>query len=330
MGRMMIGKELRIMAAAAAAIIGVVLEPCTQSYAQSGFRLIKVGEDRAAFRDVDPTLGPRVDLPYFDADHRLRWNDAALPAQATRGCAARAWMLNPRVDEQRCPGNDGRTAMERTLAGLDAGGRVAWQRALAFESGRHRFDLHVIGATPEGVVLSTLEVWSPRTGETLVPARTRPIESEARAVPVYQFAYSGHYDVQRGQFYVFSADVTLTKREGGLWRVRPASGSQDLILPVRTTSLLGTHDRVIGMALAPGGRHLLMAQEESARGPNSVSLAALDLDSGKVVFEERFCTRRDATCRDPRVLVAGNGDVGFAYTHLNSGYHALVRYRMAP
>ena len=220
--------------------------------------------------------------------------------------------------------------MEKTLIGFDAAGRVAWQRALVFESGKHPIDLSVIGATPEGLLLNTLEVWSPRNGETLVPARTRPVDGETRVVPVYQFAYSGAYDPQRKEFYAFSADVTLTKREGGLWRVRPAVGAQDLILPVRTTSLLGSYERVISMVVVSGGRHLLLAQEESARGPNAVSLAVLDLGSKKVVFEERFCAKRDAVCRDPHVIVARNGDIGFAYSDLNARQHVLVRYRMAP
>ena len=331
---------------AASVVLATLALTCSHDgLAQSGPRLVKLGEEQVAFQDGDPALDPRIDLPFFDAEHRLRWNDTAVYTQATGNCETEALsparlkasypprqprMLDPRVDERRCPGRDARQGMERTLVGFDASGRVAWQRALVFESGKHRFDLHVIGATEDGIVLNTLEVWSPRNGATLVPARTRPTDGEGRVVPVYQFAYSGFYDPRRQEFYVFSADVTLTKREGGLWRVLPASGTQELILPVRTTSLLGSHDRVIGMALAPGGHHLLMAQEESARGPNSISLAVLDLRSRKVAFEERFCTKRDAVCRDPRVLVAGNGDIGIAYTDLNSRRHVLVRYRMAP
>jgi hypothetical protein len=30
------------------------------------------------------------------------------------------------------------------------------------------------------------------------------------------------------------------------------------------------------------------------------------------------------------VLVARNGDIGFAYSNLNARQHVLVRYRMAP
>lgn len=47
-----------------------------------------------------------------------------------------------------------------------------------------------------------------------------------------------------------------------------------------------------------------------------------------LVFEERFCKRREACCRDPQVAIGAGGHVGLASD--DSARHVLVHYRIAP
>ena len=46
--------------------------------------------------------------------------------------------------------------------------------------------------------------------------------------------------------------------------------------------------------------------------------------------EERIAYQEGDPALDPHVLVAANGNIGFAYSNLNARQYALIRYRMAP
>lgn len=296
-----------------------------------------VGEERFAF--ADPAAAPRVDLPYFDSSGRLRWNDSPIHQQATGACdtvapqrlaAGQALyprqtrMLGPRVDERRCP-RPGGAGTEAVLMGLDPGGQVSWQRPLVFRSGKRQIDQWLIGATPDGLVLSSLEVWSPLTGETVVPAPTHPVEPEGRPVPDHELTGTAIYHPGRREILAFTADVTLTRRRGGLYRIDQASGERELLHPV-TATLAGSYERVEAMALDPAGRLLLLARRSSVRGASSVSFAVFDLDSRRYLFQERHGTGH--TCSEPRTLVGPNGQVVFSYRDANDRQFVVVRYRL--
>ena len=305
----------------------------------------ELGRVEIGFADPPGQLTPpRVNRPYFDAQNRLRWDDAPIHGQATGSCDTvpsqtnangfpifprMTRMLAPRVDERRCPVTrpDGRVTTEITLIGLDAAGRVTWQRTLGFQSGAHLIDQQLVGATRDGLVLSSLEVWSPETGETLLPAPARPVGPEARPVPRFQVMGSALYLPARREFLVFEADVTLTRRQGGLYRVRPDAETRELTLPV-TATISGAHDRVESMATLEDGRHAVLAQRRAFRGPSSVSVAVLNPVARRLVF--RADHGKACVCADPVVVVGRDGHVGFSYRDDSARRHVLVHYRIVP
>lgn len=297
--------------------------------------LKKLGEERFAFGEG---AAARVDRLDFDAKGRPRWDQRALNAAAIPACDAgtsggredrlepntrRVVMLSPRVDERRCPRAGG--GSEAWLFGFDAAGAVTWQRPLAFHSGERKIEQWLLGAAPEGLVLSSLEVWSPGSGETIVPARTHPVGPEQRPVPDHQATGAAIYHPSRGEVLFFSAEVSLLRRDGGLYRFDLKSGAQELLRPV-SAGLLGTHENVEAMALAPGGNLLLLARRSTVRDASPVSVAAFDLDRRRYVFEERH--GEGHACSEPRVVVGPGGKVAFSYRNENQRQHVVVSYEL--
>lgn len=289
---------------------------------------------------IDDSAAPRVNRPYFDPAGQLRWADSLVHGEATGACDTQPPQLNPngypiyprqtklfapRVDERLCSREGGTT--EIALIGIDINGKKSWQRQTVFQSGAHPIDQRLIGASSDGLVLSSLEVWSPETGKTILPAMTRPIPSESRAVPLHTTWGAALYHPVRQTFYVFEANVTLTTRQGGLYELNPANGAKTLLHRVVTT-ILGSFDRVEEMALTPDRRHLALAQHSSARGPTNVSLAILDLSTNRLISHERFCHASNDTCAAPHVVIGPKGAIGFSYANLNRGEHQLLRYEL--
>jgi hypothetical protein len=316
---------------------GALLVPVTACATEAAPKMVTVAETRVPF-PVASDVTPRVDRPYFAPDGRLRWDDTVIHVQPTGACDTvppgtapggaplrprRNRLQAPRVDERRCP-RAGGPGTEGTLVGIDGSGAATWQRPLAFDSGGRPLEQWLIGASPDGLVVSSLEVWSPATGQTVVPARTHPAGPDSRPVPSHQFQHAAAYDPRRRQVYVFDADVTLVRRAGGLHRFDPGTGALELIQDV-SAGWTGTYDRVEAMALTPDGRHLLLARQRSTRGPASVSLAVFDLDARQTVFEAEH--GKGHHCSDPQVI-AGPAGVGFAYRDANTAEHVLVHYRM--
>jgi hypothetical protein len=255
--------------------------------------------------------------------------EAALPDESAcpSGVAWRRTALHaPRVDEYACrPGV--RPRGDRLLVGVAGTGAVAWRRPLVHPSGASPIDLTLAGATPDALVLSDLEVLSPATGETILAPRTRAIAGEGRTVPVWSIQGPAAYVPSSGAVLYFEADVTLLRREGGLFRVDPRSGARTLLLPV-TADLLGRHDRVESIAPTGDGRFALLGRRRSTRGPSSVSFALLDLATGRLVFEEAH--GEGHACFDPRVEAAPGGSFTFAYRDDTLARRVVVQYRSSP
>jgi len=283
---------------------------------------------------------PRVNRPYFDHAGKLQWADTLLHTEATGACDTQppqqnsngypiyprqTKLLAPRVDERLCS-REG-AATEIALIGIDNDGNKSWERHTAFQSGSHRIDQRLIGASAEGLVLSSLDVWSPKTGETIVPAVTRAIPSESRTVPLHTYWGAALYHPARKTFYVFDANVTLTARQGGLYEINPSNGAKTLVHRVVTT-LLGGYDRIEEMALTPDRRYLILAQRLSWRGPTDVSLALLNLSTNRLVFHERYCQRTNDICTDPQVTVGAKGTLAFSYANMNRREHQLILYEL--
>jgi hypothetical protein len=303
-------------------------------WGQPGLVAVKLSEETA---DLAAPLsgGPRVDQPYFDPAGRLHWAGAVASLPRSRDCddgveyQRLTWMLEPRVDEVRCrkeiPGGNPR--LDKLLVGFDAAGKVVWSRRLGFKSGEYTFDESLIGAGPQGLVLSDLTVLSPRTGQVLFPPPAHPVPGEPRTAPDYDFASRALFVVANKTFLVFDADVTLTRRTGGLYRLEPATGRKELLLPV-TATLLGGSWRIEDIAVGPDPQRILLAQRKEARGPGGVSFSIFDLASRRVIFEEVF--HADHFCKDPRVLVGPGGKIGFAFRDETMGRAVLVSYQWNP
>jgi len=273
----------------------------------------------------------RVDRLALDDQGRLHLDASDLDVPAIPACEGpparrlepperRVVMLNPRVDERRCP----RAGAEAWLFGFDPSGTLAWQRPLVYVSGEYRIRQRLAGATPEGLVLSSLEVWSPATGKTLVPARTHP-PGPGRKVPDHHVAGAAIYDPVGNAILYFKADVTLVRRKGGLYRFDLATGAVDLLRPV-SASWLGTHDDVRALAIAPTRRWLFLARRNTVRGVSPVSLAVFDLDRKRYIFERRF--RGTYSYSEPRVVLGPDGIVVFSYR--DGRDHVAERFRMKP
>lgn len=296
----------------------------------------RVSEQRHPFGESD---APRLDLVSFDDGGEPRWIDSAVHQLATGACDTkppqrsangsplyprRTRMLDPRVDERRCP-RVGGAGTDTSLLGLDGSGTLTWQRALTFVSDERKLDQWLLGATPEGLVLSSLEVWSPASGATLVPALTHPVGPELRPVPDHQLTGAAIYHSARGEILYFTAEVSLLRREGGLYRFDPKTGAQELLRPV-AAGFLGTHENVEAMALAPGGRLLLLARRSTVRDASPVSFAVFDLELKRYVFEQRHGTGH--ACSEPRVTVGPKGNVAFSYRDESDRQHVVVSYQL--
>jgi hypothetical protein len=124
---------------------------------------------------------------------------------------------------------------------------------------------------------------------------------------------------------VFDADVTLKRKRGGLYLVKPEGRRDELVLGVATT-LLGGQWRVEDMALSQDGRFVFLAQRLDVRGPAGVSFEVFDLRAKRLLFEERHGMNH--FCREPEVVTGPGSRVGFSYLDQSAGRRVLVEYRV--
>jgi len=251
-------------------LLGAALLPMCNP-ARAAPLLVEVSEVQVA-----PAAVNHTPHPFFDVSGQLSWESG--PA-AAGGCTPTSTLYKrvthtvaPRVDEVRCTRSvaGGPRVNAGWLVGLDAQGQVAWRRPLGFRSGAHLLDESVLGGSPEGVVLSNLTVVSPRSGKTVLAARTRAVGEERRPVPERELHGSALYLPQREAFAHFDADVSLVRRSGGLKLLDVKTGREQLLHPVKTT-LLGGSWRVEELALSEDQRFLLLAQRLDVRGKGGVA-----------------------------------------------------------
>lgn len=288
----------------------------------------RLGQQRFPRAVQDPT--PRVERAYFEGG-LPRWDSRSLSGAGIDACGGsdaerqpRARLARPLVVERRCPDPRQPGRARRSLVGFDAQTRPVWERPLVFRSNEVEIEQWLIGATPRALVLSSLEVWSPASGETLEPA---PVHQAAgRPVPDHHFSTSALYLPATREWLAFEAEVTLVRRTGGIHRVDRAAGRR-LWSPVSAT-LLGTYDRVEAMAPGADGRFALLALRQETRGPSSVAVAVLDARTGERLFEERHGSGR--TCSEPDVVPGDGGHFAFSYRDDAAAENVLVHYRVRP
>ena len=297
-------------------------------------KIEKVNETRIPYVDAY-NLETTVNLPYFDNDNKLRFDETIIHTHPTGDCDSSPTkrspdghlprttiMIEPRVDQRRCLSSS-KTSL--TLLGIDQSGKPIWQRPLSSSPGSN---VRLIGASRDGLVLGNLEVWLPTNGETLIPAKSHSVGHTRPPVPDYSYFYSAVYNPGQKGFYVFDADVSLGRHEGGLWRVKPDTGLKELIYPVQTTTILGSYYEVAQIALLDDGQHLLLAEQEMYRGPTKVRFVVFNIGKQKIEFEEVFCNRRESYCIEPKVVLGKHGDIGFSYRDSNASTHVIVYYKI--
>lgn len=235
------------------------------------------------------------------------------------------WLESPRVEEISCgPGPTGAPAA--LIVGLDAEGRPRWSRRLGFASGARLLDERLIGASRDGLVLSTLAVLSPDDGRELVAPRVRSVDREARLVPIESAEGPALYVPGPKIILHFAAGASVLGAEGGLWIFEPTTGRRELVQPVRKITT-GAFWRVEDMRLAGDGRHLLVAEKLGQRGAGGVALAVLDLPTRRRVQE--YALGGDHFCSDPRLVEKAGGEVTLVYRDESAGAHVAADFRPA-
>jgi hypothetical protein len=269
-----------------------------------------------------PTAGTTlVDLPYFDSGKTLRVDRNAVSAPqeiCAKPASAQAILAIPRVDQWRCADGAG------FLAGLSDDGRIRWKRPLTFVSGTRRINQRVLGISETKLVLSSLEIWSPLTGETVFPAPVREISSEKRKIPIYQFNYAAAHRSGHGDFFVFDPEGSHFEGKGGLYRLPPPGTAPTRLMA--PDHHLFSPIYVVELQLDATGRYLLVGEEWRNRGPRWVRFAIYDLDSDGRIFEERH--GEGNLCHEPRITVGPDGQVAFSYRNESKTEKVIVHYRL--
>ncbi len=276
----------------------------------------------------------QINRLYFDDQNKLHWNNSSIKTLSTP-CLTKAneyqrqtLLLNPRIDHVRCTSVDDKTGDNGFLVQLDPAGKVIWQRELAFNSGEFKIKEYVRGAYQQGIVLNNLTVLSPLSGDILIPPKlkTEKQSPPIRPIPFHSVSRASAYIPERKGFVSYTADVTLVKKTGGLYFIDESSGKKELWLPVVTTHRAAWN--VLEMAPIPGGRYLLLAHKLDLRGSNRVSVTVFDLDTRKIVYEERF--GENECCDSPQIIVGKDGNFGFAFIYRTTkeSKRVLIHYVM--
>ena len=117
----------------------------------------------------------------------------------------------------------------------------------------------------------------------------------------------------------FWADVTVLRRQGGLYRLDVDTGQRTQVLPVDAT-ILGEYWSVVGMAILKDNDTTIVVEELSTRGEESLRLSAVSLDAKRRLFTELIVSRHFIT--DIHLLVTDRF-VGVVFVDLTE--NKLVR-----
>lgn len=287
--------------------------------------------------------GEHVFRVYFDAERRLRWDNSPIHRVATGECDTQptrptrfghlprsVLLARPRVDERACPGDRDEV---HTVLGLDDDGKVRWQRRLANHAGpatgSQSYTRDIIGADEDGLVANTLEVWSPTTGESLVPAVFARKHSGGWMIPRYSFVYGAWFRPRLRDFIVLTAnDPDHELGKPGVHRLDPVSGQHELLIPERGCGTLRLFARlyVEDLRSDPSGRYLAMRRECRGRGYYPWSdFVVFDTQSRQFVYRQRFEAANIIS-----LAGAGDGDFGLAVHEARTSTLRLLRYRLQP
>jgi len=305
------------------ALLALALPAVSGAWGSPALRVVKVSQQR-----IDSPLytrgepGPRVNLPFFTGAGELRWDGSPVHAKATGDCDTRplprkngiplyprtARLASPRVDSRACR-ND--VTIRTSLVGLDETGRLRWDRPLPLSQG---LPSTLIGASRDGLILSTLEVWSPVGGANLLPPH-----------PATLFPDAGLYRPRHRDLVLFDGEATPFSDRGGLWRFDTASRRSEPLQPAKRHWGIG-RILVEEMAQDPAEKYLYLAKRLEIRGPGWVAFEVFDPARRTTLFEEKF--GRGKACSNVHVVAGPDGNVAFSF-HDGESF-VLIHYRIAP
>lgn len=273
------------------------------------------------------TWDGRIDMPYFDGQNQLRWNDALVSdagncivkrfpevTMTAARCDRSTVLLSPRVDECRCTGKTTRGVGLADTAvaylGIDDSSRERWQRIAHLPNG-HKVP-YLVGANADGLVFDSFEVWSPETGETVHPRIT-----------TRHYFDTTSYLPKRNAYLQFYAEVSLFRSKGGLF-LQTSDGRRKLLLPVEK-SLFG-HYRVESISPIPGTSLILLGEIYSKRGPGSARFTLFDLERVKILFQDE--RSKGHYIGKVQVIAGPDGHIAFSYLDESEAKYHVVHYRL--
>jgi hypothetical protein len=294
--------------------------------ADSHLDIIKISEKRLPlYKPNSKNWGNEISRAYFDEQGKLHWNDSPIntikspcpPGSSEHG--HQTLLLNPRVDVFGCHYviDHAPNEIHNYLVGVAPTGEATWQRELVFPSGQYKIVLYAKGATQQGIVLGNLTVLDPATGDIIKQPLLQDIKE--RPIPLLSVTRATAFLPDRNGFLTYTSDVTLIKKEGGIYFIDGETGAKDLWLPVQTTFRAPWN--VVEMVPAPEGRYVYLAQQIDLRGSYKISIAIFDTETRKIIYEERI----DGAF--PQVIAGKDGNFGFCY--INGATRVVIHYRVS-
>jgi len=260
-----------------------VISSCTESepITESTLTVEKVEVIEISFKRIrggENELISRVNRPYFDENNQLHWNNDYLNLEGCKTsypCSHEVLLINPRVEICSC--SDEKASWER-LIGLDEQKKIIWQRELIKGS----FYDRVIGATPQAIVLTTLEVIEPKSGTILEPS-LKTLNGKGARYAFHQATAT--FRRKAKDFIFFDAEYLLfSAPKGGLYLFNPKQEIKELIRKGTRNSnfIFRRHLNVRNIALSKDERFAFLAQMWETRGPSYLEFAIFDLEKNKL------------------------------------------------
>lgn len=274
---------------------------------------------------------PRVNLPYFNNDGELEWNDALVADYKTEPCASKVsaetkkhspWrtmvlLSHPRVEQKTC-GYE-----EKILVGIGENGRVIWRRDLRQQRGESLSFLYVQGVSPSSLVLSNLEVLSPKTGKVIrEPPATIRMRYEENVYNVDALFDPVAFRSSNEDYLVYVNFGKPLPGADGLYKFDVTS--EEFHLVYGGENIFQRKVLVTSMAVDESGHYLLMAGTKHSRGRSKPVFQVFDLITNTLIHREYFDDLDIQSDLD--VLAGPGGKAVFVVRNYFRSFNLVVEY----
>jgi hypothetical protein len=234
-------------------------------------------------------------VSFFDAQNRLVQERYSYKTKDQ--CNLRVILPNPRVQLIDCPRPQG-----ARLEGFDSLGQPQWSYEIRGE--KKVVQEEVFGGSREGIVLSGLKVIDPEIGKVILKP---PAKSAFQ--PRLTVTRSILYIPSSETFYYYDAEVSLFRKKGGMFRIRPPYQTEEKLLSLKW-GLLG-HVSIDAMVMSRDKRYLFLGKRWDTRGAGWVEFAVFDLKEAGGIFSDR--AEESCICHNLKIAVGMKGKVAFSY-----------------